>query len=69
MAECSSSFIFRHGKKEESTELIKGCENSSAMVKFTSFEPESATANKLGTFKPGSVSKESLKTLQQFSGL
>ena len=41
----------------------ENCDNSSAMVKFASFKPESATPNKEGTFKPGPVSRESLKTL------
>ena len=43
-------------------------DNSSAVVKCASLEP-SSTADNVGTFKAGSVSKESLKTLQQFSNL
>ena len=43
----------------------KNYENSSVIV-CASFEPESATANE---DKSGLVSRESLKTLQQFSGL
>ena len=43
----------------------ENCENFS-MIKCASFEPDSATANE---DKPGPVSRESLKTLQQFSGL
>ena len=43
-------------------------DNSSAVVKCASLEPSSA-ADSVESFKAGSVSKESLNTLQQFSSL
>ena len=54
------SFFSPDAEKENSV--------SAAVVKCASFEP-ATTANEEGTFKAGSVPRESVKTLQQFSGL